>query len=196
MKETMYIHCFCILIFMLFFFCTFLDLKWYPCVWSFNSEPKWTFWDGSEILALNISVFLRRKASRGSPLRFGPLRIWGNTSRLAQDFWKNVFFPVNHLESIPFLGMQPVLDSQFWQRRDVLQKKHLITMGPIGWSNLSSVVGCGTKTPGLKKIPFGQADVSPEASSLIFSDDCGVQSPPQRIVLGFHYHSQEVSQDP
>ena len=31
----------------------------------------------------------------------------------------------------------------------------------------------------------------------IFSDeDWGVQSPPKRIVFGFHYHFQKVSQDP
>ena len=92
---------------------------------------------------------------------------------------------VNHLETTSFVGMPSVLDSQFWQHRKKTSWQ---------WANRliqSSVVGCGTKSPGIKKDSVWTSrcfslGIQP------YSQMIGVFIYLLSIVLGFHYHSQEV----
>ena len=50
---------------------------------------------------------------------------------------------------------------------------------------------CGMLRPAL-----GKGTSNPTHPGIFWDNDGDVQSPPNRIVSSFHYHSQKVSQDP
>lgn len=103
-QKTMYlyIHCFCIL--SLSYFLLYLcRCEMMPLCLEFQLQTgkKNPSWDGSEILASNISDFLPTNGMQGEPTKppvkghpsdLVPLGFGGNPSRLAQDFWLNDFF--------------------------------------------------------------------------------------------------------